>query len=123
MSECVISVFILLVVSLESETIFSDLRQRQAATFGFQFQTNTEISAFEIQIFCTIFILKFLYESLLGNSHLVYVEITMLKDRRMGCKEKNAYFSLWCYIYTLRLALSLCTHFLSLYIPTQRAAV
>lgn len=75
------------------------------------------------KIFCTIFILKCLYDSLLGSDHLIHVEIAMLKDRRMGCKARDAYFSLRCYICILSLALSLFSHFFSLNIPTQTAAV
>lgn len=72
------------------------------------------------KLFCTIFVLKCLYDSLLGSDHLIHGEIAMLKDRRMGCKERDAYFSLRCYICTLSLALSFLTSFPFIYPPRQQ---
>lgn len=72
---------------------------------------------------CTVFIRKFLRKSLQGSGHSVPVEIGILKDRRMGCKERGAYFSLWCYVCTHSLAVSFCMYFLRHYTAARTVAV
>lgn len=58
-------------------------------TFGFQFQTGMEVSVFKIQA-----ILHNFHSEVSACGHLVHVEITILKDRRMSCKKRDEYFSL-----------------------------
>lgn len=91
----------------QQKMIQDDSRQRQMTTFAFQFQTDTEVSAFKMQVIWHNFIPKYLYKSFPGSGHLAPVEIALLKDRRIGCKEKDECFSLRYYICTPSLALSL----------------
>lgn len=70
--------------------------------------------------FCSILILKFRYEmhTLLGSGHLVHCISVYLETERWPVRD--AWFSLWCYICTLSLALSLCLAFFPFHPPREQ---